>query len=40
MDSSRGLFRSWAVSAGRAMASNLVHAARALDAMPLPAPPS
>ncbi|GAA4988433.1 flavodoxin family protein [Streptomyces hyderabadensis] len=30
----------WSVSTGRAMASNLVHAARALGAMPLPAPPS
>ncbi|MGW2915134.1 flavodoxin family protein [Streptomyces asoensis] len=30
----------WAASTGRAMASNLVHAARALNAMPVPAPPS
>ncbi|MEU5366541.1 flavodoxin family protein [Streptomyces sp. NPDC005925] len=38
LDDGRG--HEWAASTGRAMASNLVHAARALDAMPLPAPPS
>ncbi|GHI99027.1 hypothetical protein TPA0906_08930 [Streptomyces olivaceus] len=38
LDDERG--HDWALSTGRAMASNLVHAARALDAMPLPAPPS
>ncbi|GAA2574080.1 MULTISPECIES: flavodoxin family protein [Streptomyces] len=38
LDDERG--HDWSVSTGRAMASNLVHAARALDAMPLPAPPS
>ncbi|OQR65838.1 NADPH-dependent FMN reductase [Streptomyces maremycinicus] len=38
LDDSRG--HDWAASTGRAMASNLVHAARALNAMPLPAPPS
>ncbi|MFG3129916.1 flavodoxin family protein [Streptomyces tendae] len=38
LDDNRG--HDWSVSTGRAMASNLVHAARALDAMPLPAPPS
>ncbi|MEU0446890.1 flavodoxin family protein [Streptomyces tendae] len=38
LDDDRG--HDWSVSTGRAMASNLVHAARALDAMPLPAPPS
>ncbi|MFG3333937.1 flavodoxin family protein [Streptomyces tendae] len=38
LDDERG--HEWSVSTGRAMASNLVHAARALDAMPLPAPPS
>ncbi|MEU5738179.1 NAD(P)H-dependent oxidoreductase [Streptomyces tendae] len=38
LDEERG--HDWSVSTGRAMASNLVHAARALDAMPLPAPPS
>ena len=37
-DDERG--HDWSVSTGRAMASNLVHAARALGAMPLPAPPS
>ncbi|WP_255951808.1 flavodoxin family protein [Streptomyces odontomachi] len=30
----------WSVSTGRAMASNLVHAARALAERPVPAPPS
>ncbi|MET7324270.1 flavodoxin family protein [Streptomyces sp. NPDC005549] len=38
LDDDRG--HDWSVSTGRAMASNLVHAARALGAMPLPAPPS
>ncbi|TDT42325.1 multimeric flavodoxin WrbA [Streptomyces sp. BK208] len=38
LDDQRG--HDWSVSTGRAMASNLVHAARALGAMPLPAPPS
>ncbi|WP_225828410.1 flavodoxin family protein [Streptomyces naphthomycinicus] len=38
LDDNRG--HDWASSTGRAMASNLVHAARALNAMPLPAPPS
>ncbi|MFE1585101.1 flavodoxin family protein [Streptomyces sp. NPDC058737] len=38
LDDERG--HDWSVSTGRAMASNLVHAARALGAMPLPAPPS
>ncbi|MEV0124347.1 NAD(P)H-dependent oxidoreductase [Streptomyces sp. NPDC050703] len=38
LDDRRG--HDWAASTGRAMASNLVHAARALEAMPLPAPPS
>ncbi|MFE0419071.1 flavodoxin family protein [Streptomyces tendae] len=38
LDDERG--HDWSVSTGRAMASNLVHAARALDAMPLPAPSS
>ncbi|MFC8003489.1 flavodoxin family protein [Streptomyces olivaceus] len=38
LDDERG--HDWALSTGRAMASNLVHAARALAAMPLPAPPS
>ncbi|GHA73315.1 hypothetical protein GCM10010330_28130 [Streptomyces tendae] len=38
LDDDRG--HDWSISTGRAMASNLVHAARALDAMPLPAPPS
>ncbi|MFD3735032.1 flavodoxin family protein [Streptomyces sp. NPDC058632] len=38
LDDDRG--HDWAASTGRAMASNLVHAARALNAMPLPAPPS
>ncbi|MBZ6227161.1 flavodoxin family protein [Streptomyces olivaceus] len=38
LDDERG--HDWALSTGRAMASNLVHAARALDAIPLPAPPS
>ncbi|MFH8444974.1 flavodoxin family protein [Streptomyces sp. NPDC018026] len=38
LDDERG--HDWSVSTGRAMASNLVHAARALEAMPLPAPPS
>ncbi|GGQ98603.1 flavodoxin family protein [Streptomyces asoensis] len=38
LDDRRG--HDWAASTGRAMASNLVHAARALNAMPLPAPPS
>ncbi|CAL9667079.1 flavodoxin family protein [Streptomyces sp. enrichment culture] len=38
LDDERG--HDWALSTGRAMASNLAHAARALDAMPLPAPPS
>ncbi|MFB7651574.1 MULTISPECIES: flavodoxin family protein [unclassified Streptomyces] len=38
LDDDRG--HDWAASTGRAMASNLVHAARALGAMPLPAPPS
>ncbi|MER6166278.1 flavodoxin family protein [Streptomyces violaceorubidus] len=38
LDDERG--HEWSVSTGRAMASNLVHAARALGAMPLPAPPS
>ncbi|MFI5967383.1 flavodoxin family protein [Streptomyces asoensis] len=38
LDDRRG--HDWAASTGRVMASNLVHAARALNAMPLPAPPS
>ncbi|WP_432100250.1 flavodoxin family protein [Streptomyces sp. WAC 04229] len=38
LDDERG--HDWALSTGRAMASNLVHAARALAAMPVPAPPS
>ncbi|MFD5806866.1 flavodoxin family protein [Streptomyces sp. NPDC127020] len=38
LDDDRG--HDWAASTGRAMASNLVHAARALGATPLPAPPS
>ncbi|MFD4573604.1 flavodoxin family protein [Streptomyces sp. NPDC058417] len=38
LDDRRG--HDWAASTGRAMASNLVHAARALAAKPLPAPPS
>ncbi len=38
LDDDRG--HDWSASTGRAMASNLVHAARALGAMPLPAPPS
>ncbi|MEU1869885.1 multimeric flavodoxin WrbA [Streptomyces ambofaciens] len=38
LDDERG--HDWSVSTGRAMASNLVHAARALGALPLPAPPS
>ncbi|MFA0839595.1 MULTISPECIES: flavodoxin family protein [Streptomyces] len=38
LDDDRG--HDWAASTGRAMASNLVHAARALGAMPLPAPPA
>ncbi|MEU4142650.1 flavodoxin family protein [Streptomyces parvulus] len=38
LDDERG--HDWALSTGRAMASNLVHAARALGAMPVPAPPS
>ncbi|MFJ8808568.1 flavodoxin family protein [Streptomyces sp. NPDC102490] len=38
LDDDRG--HDWSVSTGRAMASNLVHAARALGALPLPAPPS
>jgi multimeric flavodoxin WrbA len=38
LNDSRG--HDWAASTGRAMASNLVHAARALATMPLPAPPS
>ncbi|MDG9688937.1 NADPH-dependent FMN reductase [Streptomyces sp. Alain-F2R5] len=38
LDDDRG--HDWSASTGRAMASNLVHAARALAAMPLPAPPS
>ncbi|PPS70690.1 flavodoxin family protein [Streptomyces sp. MH60] len=38
LDDDRG--HDWSVSTGRAMASNLVHAARALGAMPLPAPPA
>ncbi|WP_164417053.1 flavodoxin family protein [Streptomyces salinarius] len=38
LDDERG--HDWSLSTGRAMASNLVHAARALGAMPLPAPPS
>ncbi|PGH47890.1 NADPH-dependent FMN reductase [Streptomyces sp. Ru87] len=38
LDDDRG--HDWAASTGRAMASNLVHAARALGAMPVPAPPS
>ncbi|MYR43360.1 flavodoxin family protein [Streptomyces sp. SID5910] len=38
LDDERG--HDWATSTGRAMASNLVHAARALAASPLPAPPS
>ncbi|MGP2442071.1 flavodoxin family protein [Streptomyces sp. JW3] len=38
LDDDRG--HDWSVSTGRAMASNLVHAARALAALPLPAPPS
>ncbi|GAA2311394.1 flavodoxin family protein [Streptomyces kunmingensis] len=38
LDDDRG--HDWAASTGRAMVSNLVHAARALAAKPLPAPPS
>jgi multimeric flavodoxin WrbA len=38
LDDERG--HDWAKSTARAMASNLVHAARALSAMPVPAPPS
>ncbi|MGW0818291.1 flavodoxin family protein [Streptomyces viridiviolaceus] len=38
LDDDRG--HDWAASTGRAMACNLFHAARALTAMPLPAPPS
>ncbi|MGW2171948.1 flavodoxin family protein [Streptomyces sp. NPDC001705] len=38
LDDERG--HDWALSTGRAMASNLVHAARALAALPVPAPPS
>ncbi|CAL9338705.1 8-demethyl-8-aminoriboflavin-5'-phosphate synthase [Streptomyces sp. enrichment culture] len=38
LDDDRG--HDWSVSTGKAMASNLVHAARALAALPLPAPPS
>ncbi|MFQ6141994.1 flavodoxin family protein [Streptomyces seoulensis] len=38
LDDDRG--HDWAASTGRAMASNLVHAARALAENPLPAPPS
>ncbi|MEW2448276.1 flavodoxin family protein [Streptomyces parvulus] len=38
LDDERG--HDWALSTGRAMASNLVHAARALGAMPVPAPPA
>ncbi|MGW0534895.1 flavodoxin family protein [Streptomyces sp. NPDC003032] len=38
LDDSRG--HEWSTSTGRAMASNLVHTARALAQSPLPAPPS
>ncbi|MER6349173.1 flavodoxin family protein [Streptomyces sp. NPDC001595] len=38
LDDERG--HDWAASTGRAMASNLVHAALALNAKPIPAPPS
>ncbi|TGB09375.1 flavodoxin family protein [Streptomyces palmae] len=38
LDDDRG--HDWAASTGRAMASNLYHAARALEENPLPAPPS
>ncbi|WP_030935095.1 flavodoxin family protein [Streptomyces sp. NRRL B-24720] len=38
LDDDRG--HDWSASTGRAMASNLVHAARALTENPLPAPPS
>ncbi|MEU0786939.1 flavodoxin family protein [Streptomyces sp. NPDC006173] len=38
LDEDRG--HDWAASTGRAMASNLIHAARALAENPLPAPPS
>ncbi|MFF8950682.1 flavodoxin family protein [Streptomyces sp. NPDC014940] len=38
LDDDRG--HDWAASTGRAMASNLVHAARALAENPLPAPPA
>lgn len=38
LDDERG--HDWAASTGRAMASNLFHTARALRAMPVPAPPS
>ncbi|MBT2410576.1 flavodoxin family protein [Streptomyces sp. ISL-12] len=38
LDDDRG--HDWSVSTAKAMASNLVHAARALAALPLPAPPS
>ncbi|MBB5931923.1 flavodoxin family protein [Streptomyces echinatus] len=38
LDDDRG--HDWAASTGRAMTSNLVHAARALAENPLPAPPS
>ncbi|MEV4788271.1 NAD(P)H-dependent oxidoreductase [Streptomyces tuirus] len=38
LDDDRG--HGWSASTGRAMASNLVHTARALEQNPLPAPPS
>ncbi|BCL18252.1 flavodoxin family protein [Streptomyces tuirus] len=38
LDDDRG--HDWSASTGRAMASNLVHTARALEQNPLPAPPS
>ncbi|MEU6306836.1 flavodoxin family protein, partial [Streptomyces chartreusis] len=38
LDDDRG--HDWSLSTGRAMASNLVHTARALATSPLPAPPS
>lgn len=38
LDDQRG--HDWSASTGRAMASNLVHAARALAERPMPAPPS
>ncbi|NGN62783.1 flavodoxin family protein [Streptomyces sp. A7024] len=38
LDDDRG--HDWSASTGRAMAANLVHTARALASMPIPAPPS